>query len=362
MAIVQRKAVHYINQFYGQIGGEEKADVGFSVKEGPFGPGLLLQKMLGDDVEIVATIICGDNYFSEDLERASKELLKLVTPYGPDIFFAGPAFGAGRYGIASGQACKAVNLALKIPVVSGMHEENPGVEAYRANAYIAKTHSSAAKMGEAVGNMARIGTSLLNNTHGHLFLSGFGIGTPEEEGYFSQLIVRNLFAEENGARRATNMLLAKIAGKPFTTEMPFAEFEAIDPPKAISDMSKCRIAIVSDGALVDKGNAPKLKTRGCDTWGKFNLHEFFSTEKTADDYAVVHTGYHHVNILGDRNRMVPYDTLMELEKEHKIGKLHPMYYVTCGNAGIARWCSRMGDEIAKELVSDKVDAVILTSA
>jgi len=34
MAQKKWKAVHYINQFYGQIGGEEAADVRFSIQEG----------------------------------------------------------------------------------------------------------------------------------------------------------------------------------------------------------------------------------------------------------------------------------------------------------------------------------------
>ena len=102
------RAVHYINQFYGQLGGEDMADVGFSVKEGPVGPGALFAKALGDRGEVVATIICGDNYFASKPEEASEELIKLVEKYAPDLFFAGPAFAAGRYGIACGQACKAV--------------------------------------------------------------------------------------------------------------------------------------------------------------------------------------------------------------------------------------------------------------
>lgn len=362
MAEKKLRAVHYINQFFGQIGGEDKADVGFSVREGAVGPGALFARRLEGEVEIVATVICGDNYFAANPVQASEELLALVEPYAPDILFAGPAFGSGRYGIACGQACKAVAGKFKIPAVTGMHEENPGVELYRSSAHIAKTHSSATKMAEAVEVMVRIGLSLLHNSHGKLFLSGIGIGTPEEEGYFSQQVVRNLFAEKNAAQRATDMLLAKIAGRPFVTEMPLKEYEHIEIPAPIADLSAMRLAIVSDGALVDKDNTPRLKTRNCDVWGKFNLDQFFASGKKADDYAVVHTGYHHVNILSDRNRMVPYDTLKELEKERVIGKLHEDYYVTCGNAGIAGWCSRMGREIGQELVRADVDAVLLTSA
>ena len=57
------KIVHYINQFFAGIGGEEKADYKPEIKEGAVGPGLALQTALGEDYEVVATIICGDNYF-----------------------------------------------------------------------------------------------------------------------------------------------------------------------------------------------------------------------------------------------------------------------------------------------------------
>ncbi|RLC63667.1 MAG: glycine/betaine/sarcosine/D-proline family reductase selenoprotein B, partial [Chloroflexi bacterium] len=85
------RVVHYLNQFFGQVGAEDKADVGFIVKEGPVGPGLALQNELGDRAEVVATIICGDNYFSRNPDQAGEEGVKLVEPYQPDLFFAGPA-------------------------------------------------------------------------------------------------------------------------------------------------------------------------------------------------------------------------------------------------------------------------------
>src|SRR4030042_1718405 len=90
--------VHYLNQFFGQEGQEEKADMKFVVKPGPVGPGLALQKILGEKGQVVATIVCGDNYFAEHMEEAAAEAIKLIAPYNPDLFFAGPAFEAGRYG------------------------------------------------------------------------------------------------------------------------------------------------------------------------------------------------------------------------------------------------------------------------
>jgi len=92
------KVVHYINQFFGQIGGEDKADTPPLVKEGPVGPGLALQQALGDQGKVVATIICGDSYFNEHVDEALAEVLRMVEQYQPDLFVAGPAFFAGRCG------------------------------------------------------------------------------------------------------------------------------------------------------------------------------------------------------------------------------------------------------------------------
>ncbi len=101
------RVVHYVNQFFGGIGGEEKGNHPVTTRQGPVGPGLALQKALGDDAMIVGTVIAGDNYFSENLEGTCREALEAVKGFGPDVLVAGPAFGAGRYGVACGALCEA---------------------------------------------------------------------------------------------------------------------------------------------------------------------------------------------------------------------------------------------------------------
>ena len=59
------RVVHYLNQFFAQIGGEDKGDVGPTVKSGVIGAGRALQQAFGEDAEVVATIFCGDNFFAE---------------------------------------------------------------------------------------------------------------------------------------------------------------------------------------------------------------------------------------------------------------------------------------------------------
>ena len=80
------KIVHYINQFFAGIGGEEKADIVPEVREGAVGPGTALEKALGEEYEIAATVICGDNYFGENLDTATDTIVEMVKQYEPDVF------------------------------------------------------------------------------------------------------------------------------------------------------------------------------------------------------------------------------------------------------------------------------------
>ena len=86
------RVVHYINQFFANIGGEEKADYPAELRVGEVvGPGLALAQKFGDEAEIVATIVCGDSYFNENLEKAKAEILEMVKGQNADLFIAGPA-------------------------------------------------------------------------------------------------------------------------------------------------------------------------------------------------------------------------------------------------------------------------------
>ena len=46
------RVVHYINQFFANIGGEEKADYKPELREGNVGPGLAFQQSFGEEAEI----------------------------------------------------------------------------------------------------------------------------------------------------------------------------------------------------------------------------------------------------------------------------------------------------------------------
>lgn len=116
-----KKIVHYINQFYGQIGAEEAAGQKPLLREGPVGPGIGLSALLGGQAEITATVICGDNYFADNQSEALGEILAMIEEMGPDMVIAGPGFNAGRYGLACGTICDEVKKRFSIPVLTALY-------------------------------------------------------------------------------------------------------------------------------------------------------------------------------------------------------------------------------------------------
>ena len=144
------RVVHYLNQFFGGIGSENRADQEPRLREGAVGPGQLLQRALGDKADVAATVLCGDNFINEHAELASEHIRELASSCRPDLVVAGPAFNAGRYGMGCGIAGTALQEALHVPAITGMHPDNPAADLYRRQLYIVPTAATAIGMGAAL--------------------------------------------------------------------------------------------------------------------------------------------------------------------------------------------------------------------
>jgi betaine reductase len=344
------KVVHYINQFFGQIGGEEKADVAPEKREGPVGPGLAFNGAFKGEAEIVATIVCGDSWFNENIEQAKATILPMIKEEDPDLFIAGPAFNAGRYGVACATIAHAVQEELGIPVLTGMYEENPGADMFREKIYIVATRDSAAGMRKAVPAMAKLALKLVK---------GEPVGASAEDGYLPNGIRKNFFEKKRGSQRAVEMLLKKLSGKPFETEYPMPDFDRVEPNPAIKDLSKATIAIVTSGGIVPKGNPDRIESSSASHYGEYNIAGV--DDLTADTYETAHGGYDPVYANEDADRVIPVDVLRQYEKEGKIGKLNDYFYTTVGNGTSVANSKKFASEFSKKLLAQGVDAVILTS-
>ena len=345
------KVVHYINQFFAQIGGEEKADYPAELRVGEIvGPGQALTQQFGEDAEIVATIVCGDSYFNENLEKAKADILAMVKEQAPDVFVAGPAFNAGRYGVACGTIAAAVQEELGIPAVTGMYVENPGADMFKTQVYIVSTKNSAAGMRDAVKKLAPLAVKVGR---------GEAIGASSEEGYIPNGVRVNFFEKERGSLRAVKMLIKKLNDKPFETEFPMPDFDRVDPNPAVKDLAHAKIALVTSGGIVPKGNPDHIESSSASHYGEYDISGVMDlTEAT---YETAHGGYDPVYANEDSDRVLPVDVLRDMEKEGKIGELHHLFYTTTGNGTAVASSKAFAAEFSQKLKNDGVDAVILTS-
>ena len=346
----KHRIVYYVNQFFGQVGGEEQADIKPFFKEESVGPAMGFEALVKDYAEVKGTIICGDNYFNQNKEEALEVIMRFVKEQDADILVAGPAFNAGRYGMACGGIGKEVAQKLNIPVVTGMYIENPGVDECKKDVYILSTTDSAAGMRKALPGMAALTKKLL---------LGEEIRTPEEEGYIPQGIRKTVFADKRGSMRAVEMLLTRLKGDAYVTELPMAIFDRVEPAPAIKSLGTANIALVSSGGIVPKGNPDRIESASATKFGKYDIDGVQSL--TPDKYETIHGGYDPIYANKDPNRVVPLDVLRDIEREGIIGKIHQYYYATTGTGTSVANAVMFGKEIGKELHEAGVDGVLLVS-
>ena len=345
------KIVHYINQFFANIGGEEKADYPVELRKGEtVGPGMAFAAAMGEEAEITATIVCGDSYFNENIDKAKEEILAVVKELAPDVFIAGPAFNAGRYGVACATLAAAVEEELGIPSITGMYEENPGADMFKDKVMIAATKNSAAGMRDAVKKMAPLALKLAR---------GEKIGASVEEGYMPGGARVNFFEEKRGSERAVDMLIKKLSGEKFITEFPMPDFDRVEPNKAVKALASTKVALVTSGGIVPKGNPDHIESSSASHYGEYDITGVM--DLTSETYETAHGGYDPVYANEDADRVLPVDVMRDLEKEGVIGRLHNKFYTTTGNGTAVASAKAFAREFSAKLKEDGVGAVILTS-
>lgn len=344
-----KNILFYTNQFFGQIGGEEAAYTEPQVYAGAKGNANAFALQL-KDAQIVATIVCGDNFYVENMEKCREFVKEQTEIYKPDMLLAGPAFNAGRFGIACADACAFAQEELGIKSLTGMYEENPALEMYRRKIYIMKAGKSAASMTKDVAAMARFANVLLYDEP---------VGLPKAEGYYAKGRRVNMFAEKNGAVRAVDMLMAKIKGEPFETELEISMYDKVAPAPSLKDLKHAKVALLTSGGIVPKGNPDHIPAATAKVWGKYDLSGMQKLEP--GQWESVHAGYDPVYANSDPNRVAPYGMMKILEKEGIVGEVYPYLCSTTGNSTSVADATRMGKEMVEQLKADGVDAIILTS-
>lgn len=345
-----KKAIHYINQFFAGIGGEEKADYQPEIREGLVGPSLALSGVI--EAEVTHTVICGDNFMGSNTEEAVKIILGFLEDKEFDIFIAGPAFQAGRYGVACGTICKAVKEKFNVPVITSMNVENPGVEMFKKDMYIFEGGKSAAKLRGDVKVIADFANKILK---------GEETGSADEEGFFPRGIRAQVWLESGkiAAQRGVEMLIKKLNDQPYTTELPIPKLDRVPIAAPIKDLTKANIAMVTTGGIVPVDNPDRIQSASATRWGRYDISGVDRLESGV--YKTIHAGFDPAAADADPNVIMPIDAMKAYLKEGKIAKLHDYFYSTVGTGTTQAEAARMGKEIVQKLFEDKVDGVIMTS-
>jgi glycine/betaine/sarcosine/D-proline reductase family selenoprotein B len=348
------RVMHYLNQFFAGIGGEDKADVSVGSLKGAAGPGKRLQELFKDSASIVVTAYCGDNYFSTHQDEALASILKIAKEHDVKILVAGPAFSSGRYGSACIEVCHFVSTSFGLECVTGMSIDNPGIVAYKQykdrKVFAFPSRGDVGGMEDALLKIAQ-GVSRLS--------SGSAMGPASEEGYIPRGLRVVELASERATKRAIDMLLNKVAGRPFATEIPVEIIEATPIAPRVVDLKKAHIAIASTAGVHPLGNPLGFKPSKNTKWAKYPIEKLNSMKDA--EWMVIHCGITCVFMLDNPNFGAPLDALREIEKEGVFAKLNPTFYSTTGVMAMLSDMKAVGADMASKLKSEGVNGVLLVS-
>lgn len=344
------RVAHFINQFFAGLGGQEAVATPLEVRTGPVGPGKALETALAGQAEVVATLVAGDGWFNDHVDLAIERALAGLAAARADVLVTGPAFDSGLYGLNCARLGNAAAERLKLPVVSGMFPENPGVDPGRRGAFIVPTGRSAGTMPKAITAMAALVVRAGGGEHP---------GAPEAAGYIPRGVRLNVVTDRNGAERAVEMLVAKMAGRAYATEIPLPAFEAVAAAPPVADLRRVTVGLVTTGGIVPRGNPDRLESRRATGWRRYAIGDL--DEASASRFECIHGGFDGQYANEDPNRVIPIDTLRDLEREGAIAALAPVLWSTTGNAGPLDRARRFGEEIARDMSAAGVGAVVLTA-
>ena len=248
--------VHYLNQFFAGLGGEEAAGHEPVRIDGAAGPG---RGLVAAGLEIDVTLACGDDRFGEHEEESLARLLAWLDEIRPDVLVCGPSFGSGRYGYACGSLAREAGRR-GIPVVSGMTPDSPGVLAAEGAAYIVPTGPNVASMRAVLPVIASLARAWPPASRSD---------RAEDEGYLPRGLRTNVRSDRTGAERAIDLLLAKIGGDVRTEVVPRGD--RVPPPPAVPDVTTVKLALVTEAGCVPQGNPDRLPTRHANVWLRYPL-------------------------------------------------------------------------------------------
>ncbi|MDX6681695.1 MAG: glycine reductase complex component subunit gamma [Solirubrobacteraceae bacterium] len=339
------RIVHYVNQFFAGIGGEDSAGTGPQLRDGAVGPGRKLASLLGDEHEIVATAVCGDDYAASHPEFAA-ELVAQARERNAEMVVAGPAFTSGRYGMACARIAAAASEA-GLHGLACMHPDNPGL-GEAAGTAVVESGLTARQMKDSLERFAAATKKM-----------AAGEELTAQDGRIGPVARINRLARDSAAERAVALVLTRLGGDRDATEIPLPDFDSVTPAAPVADITESIVALVTEGGFVLAGNPDRLESARATKWVRYSLDGLDSAQPGT--FESVHGGFSTQWANADPNRILPLDVARQMEREGAIGRLHGEVLATTGNGTTVADARRFGMEWAAELRQQNIQAAILTA-
>ena len=152
----------------------------------------------------------------------------------------------------------------RIPAITGMHEDNPGTKEIGRHVFVIQTGASAASMQESLKRYSLLVERLLagDETAIENFRAEHCLPIPR------RFTVRS---DAPDYVRAVDLLLAKLKGQPYESEIPQVEAKQHPIPNLTGNLTDATVALVTEGGLVPKGNPDRLESSRGSRYFKYSI-------------------------------------------------------------------------------------------
>ena len=183
----------------------------------------------------------------------------------------------------------------------------------------------------------------------------------EEEGFYPRGVRKQVWLDPavTASKRGVEMLIKKLNGEEFTSELPIPKQDKVPVAAPIKDLSKAKITLINTGGIVPVDNPDRIQSASATRWGRYDMTGMERLK--SGEYKTIHAGFDPAAADRDPNVIVPLDAMRKYAEEGKIGELDNYFYSTVGTGTTQAEASRMAKEIIVKLKEDNVDAVIMIS-
>jgi glycine reductase len=201
------------------------------------------------------------------------------------------------------------------------------------------------------GRMAALGLKLVR---------GEALGPALDEGYIPHGVRRLVVKDRVGYERAVDMLLARISGRPFVSEIQVQQYERVAPAPPVADLAHATVGIVVSTGIVPRGNPDHLPGARALTAGRYSIAGLERLD--VGRWESAHGGFNTKTLNTDSpDYALPLATLRALEAEGAIGGIHPWFYSTVGNQTAVGPAREIGQLAAAEFRDAGVAAALQVS-